>query len=51
MTSDDDSKSLEVIERTEILEALAESATQINAGKVHDARQAVGTLLDELKAR
>jgi hypothetical protein len=51
MTRDDDSKSLEVIERTEILEALAESATPINAGKAHDAGQAVGTLLDELKAR
>ena len=39
------------IERIEVLEALAESSAQIKAGKVHDARKAVGKLIDELKSR
>jgi prevent-host-death family protein len=39
------------IEKIAVLQALAESVKQANSGKVHDARKAIGKLLDELKAR
>ncbi len=37
-------------ERTEVLEAMAESVAQLAAGQTQDARPAVLKLLDELKA-
>jgi prevent-host-death family protein len=39
------------MEKLAVFEALAQSVKQADAGKVHDARKAVGKLLDELKAR
>ena len=39
------------IERLNVLQALSESVKQADAGKLHDARKAVGKLLDELKSR
>jgi hypothetical protein len=34
-----------------VLQALAESVKEADAGKVHDARKAVARLVDELKSR
>lgn len=39
------------IEKIAVVEALAESAEQADAGKVRDARAAVRQLLEEMKAR
>jgi prevent-host-death family protein len=39
------------IERLNVLQALIQSAKQAKNGKVHDARKAIGKLLDELKSR
>jgi len=39
------------MERIQVLEALAESVRQVDGGKARDARQAVRSLLDELKGR
>jgi prevent-host-death family protein len=39
------------IERLQVLQALAESVKQADAGKVHDARKAVRKLLNELNPR
>jgi PHD/YefM family antitoxin component YafN of YafNO toxin-antitoxin module len=39
------------MEKVEIIEALAESVKQADAGDLHDARKAVRKLIDELKNR
>ena len=39
------------MEKVAVYEALAQSVKQADSGKVHDARKAVGKLLDELKSR